>query len=135
MSSSLYKCQKAIIDKLESSSLLKSKVTGIFGDDVPEKQPFPLIQISNATETPNNTFDKLGKDTTFTIHIWSQYDGFKECYEILTVIEDLLDYQELSVNNYQTIFIRFENANALRGEDDRNLRQIAVRFNLVLLEN
>lgn len=128
---SLYEIQKAIFNKLKGDNYLNTLVTGIFGDNVPESQNFPFIQINDATETSFNTFDRKGKEVTFTIHIWSQYKGFKECYEIHERVLTLLDYKTLNVNNFSTVYIRLDNVNAIR-EEDRITRQLAVIYRVIV---
>lgn len=130
MATLLFEAQKAIFDRLTGDTYLNSLVTGVFGDDIPENQDFPFIQITDATEETFNTFDCKGKDTTFTINIWSQYQGFKECYEIHERVSTLLDYSHLAIDNNSTVYIRFENANAIRS-DDRITRQLATTYRVI----
>lgn len=132
MATSMLEIQTSIFEKLEDSSSLDSLVTGIF-DDVPDDQPFPYISISEVSENNFNTFDRDGKESVFTISIWSRYEGFKECYEILEVVNDLLNYQELSVNNYTTVYIRSDGTQVLKDPDGLT-RHINVDFRVIVQE-
>lgn len=133
MGTSLYEIQKAIYDVLAGDTNLNNLVTGVFGDDIPEEQDFPFIQITTASEDIFNTFDRQGKETTFTVHIWSQYEGFKECYEIHDRVMELLDYTGITVANFDLVYIRFDNANAIT-QEDRMTRQIATTYRVIVQE-
>lgn len=131
MGTSLYSIQKSIRDELANDSQLKELITGVF-DEVLQDKTYPLIQVGEPTESRFDTFDRIGKDVTFPILIWSNYKGFKEAYQILDRVNELLDYQEIQIDNYTTVYIRAEEVNAFR--DDREFRQVVANFRVIVQE-
>lgn len=131
MSTSLKAIQKAIVSTLQNDSQLMDMINGIF-DDIPQQENYPLIFIGEPTEERFDTFDKIGKDVTFELQIWSEYKGYKQSYQILDIISQLLDYQEIAIDDYHTVYIRAETVNAFRPE--RKLRQIIVDFRVIVQE-
>jgi len=121
---SMKKIQQAIYTKLTSDTQLMAIITGLY-DDVPTNINTPYIVMGDVLETNFNTFDKSGRNTLFTLHIWSEYDGFAQCYDILERVNQLLDYQSLSVTGYNTVYCRFDTAQTLRDNDGYSFQLIA----------
>lgn len=125
----LYQIQKAIIKVLQTDEQLDVLVSEIL-DEVPQDLEYPLIQVGEPLENRFDSFDKKGKDVTFQLHIWSKYQGYKEAYQILNRINNLLDYQELEIDGFNTVYIRSEEVNAIR--TDREFRQITVNYRIIV---
>lgn len=127
---SLNDIQQAIYTKLTSDTTLKSMVKGVF-DAVPQNQPFPYIVIGEATEVPFNTFGRVGRDSTFTIHIWSQYNGFREALSILEEMNRILDGTTLNLPDLSLVYIVYENAFTLV-DGDGATRHVPARYRVVV---
>jgi hypothetical protein len=126
----LLEIQKAVYSKLTGDITLMGMIKGVF-DDVPDNQPFPYITIGEATENPFNTFERKGRDTTFTLHIWSQYNGYKEALEILDRMNTLLDNETLPIAGFSLVYCQFENAATIE-ESDGVTRHVPVRYRVVI---
>lgn len=128
----LWSGQSAIADRVKTDTGpggVMGKVTGFF-DYVPDAKTFPYISIGEATESPNLTFGKNGHDNVFTVHIWSQKKGYKECYDILNALVLRLDGFEIVVSGHATVSLDYEGAEAMRDPDGKT-RHVAARFRLV----
>lgn len=133
METALLDVQKGIYDKLTNDSTLMALVTGVF-DDVPKTQEFPFIAIGPSTETKFNTFTKSGRDITYSIYVYSQYQGFKECLEILERITYLLDYQSITITN-NLVYIRYDDGSVnLSNIDQGRTKQAEARFRIIVQE-
>lgn len=128
--SALLSIQKAIFDRLTFDETLMSKVTGVF-DDVPEGHAFPYVTIGDATSSPFRTMSRFGEEVTITLHIWSQYKGFKEANEILTELNRLLADQDLVVDGYDVMSSMYEFSETIRDPDGKT-RHLPVRYRIVV---
>lgn len=133
MASSLWPIQQAIYSTLTGDAILVGMITGVF-DHVPENQPFPYVTMGEGTEVPFRTFGRNGSETTLTMHIWSQYEGFKEALDILSRMNDLLDDQPLAVAGYSTVLLLFEHADTML-DSDGITRHVPVRYRMVVQSN
>lgn len=123
--------QAAIHAKLTDDAALRGMVNGIF-DAVPSGTAFPYIKLGEATESPFNTFDRKGKDNTFTVHIWSDYEGNKQALEILDRVNVLLDYEPLDVPGMGLVYCRYETATTI--EEPNEIRHVPARYRVVTQE-
>jgi len=99
----LLELQTAIYKLLKSSVLLTEKVSGVF-DAVPENQPYPYVVIGSPFTNPFDTKVTNGEEINLTIHVWSDYNGKKECYELLNICQQLLNYRH-DVTNFKILRI------------------------------
>lgn len=129
----ILKLQNAIITALEGSTQLMGKITGIY-DYVPKNVTFPYITIDEATESKFNTFNRFGRELNIVIHIISQYKGFKEQIEILDIINSLLDYEQITLNDFELVYIRFDEAIKII-EPDGLTRDLACTFSAIVQES
>lgn len=120
---SLKKIQQAIYNNLTGHAPLMAIINGVF-DSVPTTTAAPFITTGDVTENNFNTFERSGRDVLYTLHIWSEHEGFSQCYDILSIVNGLLDYQIISISNYTLVYGRFETANTIRDPD-------GVTFHLV----
>jgi len=125
----LWDIQKAIYTELANDTTLMSKITGVF-DEVPENQDYPYITLGEATINPYDTFGKKGKETTHTMHIWSDYQGTKELYDIFAEIERILE-NGITLENGTLVNIEFEFAQPIKEE---TIRHMPVRYRIVAQE-
>jgi hypothetical protein len=79
---SLGPLQAALFQRLSSDTSVMALVTGVF-DYVPEGIAFPYIRIGEPTVTPFGTKTTQGEEVAVVIHVWSQYRGKAEAYNIL----------------------------------------------------
>jgi hypothetical protein len=83
--------QQAVFTRLNDDATLTSTLGAAVYDNVPDGSPFPYVAIGDITEAPNDTMGTTGRDSTVTIHVWSQAAGFKETKQILDRVDALLD--------------------------------------------
>lgn len=127
---SLMELQRAIVQRLTGDAELMGLVTGIF-DDVPQGQEAPYCVVGEANETAMNTFTRKGRESELTIHIYSEYAGFKEGLQILQRLTELLDGEPLTLSTQQLIYLLFDNVQTIHGEDFKHL---PVTFRAVVQE-
>lgn len=126
--------QKGIYDKLTGDATLMALITGVF-DEVPKDQEFPYVAIGTATEVKFNTFDKQGRDVTEEIYAYSQYDGFKECLQVMERIAELLDYQVITLASNSLVYIRYDDGDtSLSTIDEGRTKQARGRFRIIVQE-
>lgn len=135
--SAMLDIQTAIVLRLRADPTLNSLITGIF-DEIPIDQSYPYVQVGDQSEGPFNTFNRFGRDVTFTISIWSIFEGFEESFKILTEINRLLDFQTFTINNFDQVLIRFVDSNTIRDNVQRETRssakQIAASYQVIVQE-
>jgi hypothetical protein len=129
----------SLYSKLTSDNTLMSKISGVY-NYVPQNQPFPYIVMgdSDITETKFNTFGRRGKETRIFLHIYSISKGDREVLEITEVVDTLLDWQTLSINNNTHIVTSFENLNLFTERDDKQqikARHAVVEYRVITQEN
>lgn len=127
--SSLNSIQTAIYNTLTSDSTLMSKITGVF-DNVPDNQPYPYITIGEANSTSFRTFSRFGEEVFISLHIWSQYAGFKEANDILNDMNRLLADQMLTTTAWDTIACFYDFSETLRDPDGLT-RHVVVRYRIL----
>jgi hypothetical protein len=130
MKTALETLQVSLYSILASHTPLTSKITGVF-DAVPEETPTPYVTIGNPTvnDWSTKTFD--GEDITFTLHVWSDYNGKKEVYEIFNLILEALS-NPLPISG--GFFMEFQRREFMEVLDDNMTGQkhgvIRVRFKI-----
>lgn len=89
--------QRAIITLLSSDSVLNATLSGIF-DYVPTKTPYPYITVHmDFWENYSAGAQKrLSKHST-SVHLWSDYDGNAQLFNVIQRVELLLSNPTLSV--------------------------------------
>lgn len=130
MSSALLSIQKTVFARLRADQDLMMKITGVF-DEVPRDQLMPYVTVGDATSSPFRTMSRFGEEVTITLHIWSQYNGFKESLEILEDLNRLLADQELEVTGYDTVACFYEFSETIR-DPDGITRHVPVRYRIKL---
>ncbi|MED4461861.1 DUF3168 domain-containing protein [Metabacillus fastidiosus] len=88
----LWELQKAIYQRLSSDPVISGMVTGVF-DAVPENQAYPYVVIGEPSELPFDTKSTFGEEISIVIHVWSDYAGKKETYNILNACLKSLSYK------------------------------------------
>lgn len=97
MSKFLLQAQKIVFDALNGNVF-----AGVY-DDVPDQPPgkpeqdMPYVVITGDVADPWDTDSFVGERCTIELHVWSAYQGKKECKEIMAEIYDLLHRQTLTL--------------------------------------
>jgi hypothetical protein len=118
----------AIFVKLNGDATLTAKAP--IKDHVPEELAKPYVVVGDDDELDWSTFARIGRDVAVTIHIWSDYQGWKEAVSILSDLIRLLDFpaSPLSVSGWPTTVISlYEGSTKLR-DPDGIARHIVARF-------
>lgn len=120
--------QGAFHERLTASPELTALITGVY-DQVPETAAYPYIVLGESTEIPDNRLSGLGRQTTHTLHIWSQYAGYAQALAVLAVVVALFDHQPLTVPGLHHVSTQFEFCQTLTDPSPPgNLRHVPVRF-------
>lgn len=131
-STSLNDIKAAIITLLRADGTLAALVSGVY-DEVPQGTAYPYIAVGSMTEVRFNAFGKAGKDTTVTLHVWSQNAGFKEALAITDRVNVLLDNTALSVSGFNLVLCEHENTNTIIDPDGKT-RQVAIGYRVIVQE-
>ena len=120
----LNELQQAIFEKIQT---LGYKVY----DAVPEHTEYPYIVVGDdfAIDWSTKTFP--GWNVLVTIHIWSNYSGWKETKRIMKDIEQILCIQEFILENYAVAVLIPESMQVLR--DPSGLRHGILRLRVKIL--
>jgi hypothetical protein len=143
MNTSLIAVATALITKFKADTTLKNMLAsytdsagnlkdGIY-DGVPNSAKYPYINIGDLIETPFNTFGRSGRRVTITLHVWSQYSGYKEALTIYGRINELVDGQEFTLNGHTFILSRFEQAEPMLDADGIT-RHIPIQYEVISQE-
>jgi len=97
---------------------------------------FPYILLDSWNILPRNTMNRIGKDVSCSIHIFSDYKGTKEVNAIAALIELLLNHPAPAfVENWHIEFCRIEGGNILMESGDEGeepLRHMILRARMFL---
>lgn len=122
--------QQQIFELLGGDSSLSAIISGVF-DSHPDPQKFPYITIGDGYSNDYTSFDRMGEEVFFDIHVWSRYKGFKEAQEITGHINRLLAQQNIEVDGFGTVGCYFNTSDTLR-DPDGITRHIILRFRLLI---
>lgn len=135
--SSALDVQTAVVLRLRADATLNTLITGVF-DEVPVDTEYPYVQVGESVESSFNTFDRLGKEVSFPISIWSEFEGFQEAYQILNRLNELLDFQTFTVNNFDLVLFRYTDANPIRDNTQRgyesSVKNVIANYQVILQE-
>jgi hypothetical protein len=100
-------------------------------DEPPETEPKPYVVIGECTELPDNHHGGYGSETTHTLHVWTESEGFSEALTIVKEITGVLNHQNqrLSVEGHHIVSIRLDMTRTLRDPNPR-LRHVPVRYRI-----
>lgn len=122
--------QQAVFERLTGDTALMAKVSEVY-DGFPdlERNPakFPFITIGDTNSNSFNTFEHMGEEVFFSIHIWSRYKGYKEGLEITGDIQRLLPQQTLEVSGFGDVPCYFDSSDTMRDVDGIT-RHIILRY-------
>lgn len=90
------------VTKLVNQTVNGKQYKGVY-DFVPDDAPYPYIVIGEPRTDPFTVKNSDIVDVFITLHIWSNYKGKKEAYDILTACHEAflikLDITGYTVNN------------------------------------
>lgn len=111
--------------------LLDAELSVPVFDFTPEDQPYPYVMIGECTETPDNSHDRYGSETSHTLHVWTEFEGWSQGLEIADEITQLLDHRKelLAVEGHWVVAVRHETTRTLRDPDFR-LRHVPVTYRI-----
>lgn len=75
---------------LRDSEALQGKVSDRIYDDVPPNTQYPYVFFGDMEVEPDDTDDSEDNLIQWTLHVYSQYEGNKECYEIVDILDDIV---------------------------------------------
>lgn len=123
--------QQAIYTQLTGNTALMDLISGVF-DYTPEDIPYPYVVIGEATDVPDNSHDRFGRETVVTLHVWSQYRGHSQGLAIAAKVTGLLDHQPLTITGLDHIATRFEFSQTLTDpEPPGDIRHVVLRYRVV----
>lgn len=132
--------QGAIRNALKADATLTTLLGGTFRffDRVPEREEMPYIYYrARAGEWDTSETDAAsgdGKEIECNIHVWSKYEGLKECEQILQRITDLLQNNtSLALSGHNLVNMRFVYSDIVEDEDGKSIHGI-VQFRAVTEE-
>lgn len=138
-----FNIQQAIFTKLDGTAALTNQLAvsalnplkkGIY-DSVPQpakpelKTVFPYVVLGEDTAIPADTDDADARETTFTIHTFSRYNGDKELRNVMDAVKAALHDATLTITGERFVFCYWEfTSTAL--EPDGLTRHGVQRFRL-----
>lgn len=109
--------QAAVFTRLKNDAALTTTLGAAVYDDVPDGAAFPYVVIGDATEAPNDTMGRTGRDITITVHSWSRYKGQKQIKQLQNRVDELLDRWTPTVAGWNTTKMLHEFYETFRDPD------------------
>ena len=122
----------AINTALKADEDLMALVTGIF-ERPPDGQPMPFVRTGEMTERAQNVQDRRGRELTYTVHVFSQYNGYGPALAIAKEICRILDGQPLALSEGEMWRLTFDNSWTLM-EADGTTTHVPVQFRIGVQE-
>lgn len=109
--------QVAVFGRLSGDAELVTTLGAAVYDHVPASAAFPYVVIGDVTEAPRDTMGVTGRDSTLTVHTWSQAAGSRQVKQIQSRIDALLDRWQPAVAGWKTTHMLHEFLETLRDPD------------------
>lgn len=126
MGSTIGPLHAAVYTRATADSELSGLVTGVV-QFVREGQPFPYVRIGAASETPHNTHDSFGANTSLMLHVFDRARNWDTVTTIANRLVTIFDHQALTIAGHRTVACRFEQTLTLP-DPDPEIRHATVRF-------
>jgi len=128
--SSLWDLQVGIFSILEGDVALGLLTNGVYDGEVPPEDEVrtPYVRLGEWNEVADNLHTRLGREVTVTIHVYSDYRGFKEAKLIGNRVIQLLEHQPISGTDWRIIVCQFESAQTIM--DPERIRHNVLVFRL-----
>lgn len=123
-----FEIQKTVFAAL-NAALVGPPVVPVL-DEVLDNQPLPYVRIGELTGTEWDTDNSLGRETTLTVHSWSEYRGMKELLEIMDKIKLALHNVNLVVTGEIFVLCFWEFSETMLDSDGLT-RHGVQRFRLI----
>ncbi len=97
----------AIYDRIDTGTL--SSTYAVYGY-VPPGTAMPYVSVGNPMGVISNSFssrDTEAEENVINVHVWSKYQGDKECADMMNNIIQDITGTALSITNYSTPFLVF----------------------------
>jgi hypothetical protein len=90
-----------LYEALTGNAPLMAKVTGVFDGLAPESQGGPFVVMGELQELPGRTMDEEERKCLVTLHVWSDYRGRKELFQVAELLDKAVPeeclFEELQV--------------------------------------
>lgn len=133
MKSAGLELQKALLACLKMDNELERLVGGRVYDRVPPKAVFPYVTLGSSGIYDWSTATERGSEHLFTLNIWNRASGRKAVFEIMTVIEHLLERSQLGLGGHRLINLSLQYSQA-RAEDSQDGYLGMLRYRAVTEE-
>lgn len=132
MTTGAWPLQTAVYDVLTADATLTGMVSGVY-DETPESAAVPYVTIGAILQSPDDGHDRQGLDVELTLHIWSEYRGYRQAATILQEVDRLLDRAPLAVAGFEHVSIAHNQTEFMR-DPDPDLRHVVVRYRVWMTE-
>jgi Protein of unknown function (DUF3168) len=131
MASAGWDLQKAVYAALSSDATLTTLLGGAnIHDAAPQDAAFPYVVIDQMQVRDWSTGTEGGAEHMLTLHVWSDYAGKREAYEIADGIRATLDGAMLPLEDHRLINLRHQYSELKRDEDGQTHHGV-LRFRAV----
>ncbi|MDX3235652.1 DUF3168 domain-containing protein [Streptomyces sp. ME03-5709C] len=122
--------QAAVYARLTDDPELTDQISGVY-DYVPETAAYPFVVIGEETEIPDNRHRGFGRQTAVTLHVFSQYRGYRQVLQLGSLVTALLDHQPLTIEGLNHVATRFEFSQTLTDpEPPGDIRHLVLRYRI-----
>lgn len=122
--------QAALMSALNARAPLVALVNGIY-DEVPESAERPYVSLGSLTATPDDMHDAQGVTVLVQVDIWSEYEGYREAYQIFAEVDAALDRAPLAVAGWTYVTAKLDQSQALR-DPDPAVRRVSATYRITL---
>lgn len=111
--------------------LLSAELSVPVYDFIPEAAEYPYVDLGECNEMPDNDHGAYGSEVTYTLHVWTEAEGFSQGLGIVDEISRILDHQKqnLSPQGHRVISVRRDLTRTMRDPNPR-LRHCPVRYRI-----
>ena len=88
-------------------------------DGAAQDATLPYVDVGEAEIYDWSTKTEGGSDHRIMMHVWSNYEGKKEAYDIIEQIRSTLHEAGLSVTGHTLVILRYESADVFRDIDGK----------------
>lgn len=120
----LNELQQAVFEKIQSLGY------AVY-DAIPEHTKYPYIVIGDDFTTDWSTKTFPGWNVLVTIHVWSNYEGYKETKRIMQDIEQILCIQEFTLEEHAIAVLMPDSMQVLR--DPSGCRHGILRLRIKII--
>ncbi|MEI4482313.1 MULTISPECIES: DUF3168 domain-containing protein [unclassified Phyllobacterium] len=130
MKSAGLELQKALLACLKIDGALERLIAGRVYDRVPLKAEFPYVTLGSSNIYDWSTATERGSEHLFTLNIWNRASGRKTVFEIMNVIEHLLERSQLVLSGHRLTNLNLQYSQA-RAEDAQDGYLGVLRYRAV----